>query len=186
MFSVIDKKLITAAQWIINQIELFSNKLRHDVCNVVTQTIKGLHISWCFLIFMFFAIEPNPRYFLFAVLFFLFASPFIIKKYKDLVLLYKSQKSTEALPKEIWTRAPERVSHLVLLPTTTTIYITALNLEGDNPSIFVLSVVMHIILIFLILAFEYLLCTTSLPPGKKERRKQEKEMRSMKLQRISG
>ena len=159
---------------------------REDICMTHIKLIESAFIMWGLMALIHIMSSAQHVLSLLVLLFFAIACPFILKKYKILIKIFRLQKVKETLPQEIMTRTLDRMSLFYLTIFTSTLYLTILSLPGENGLIIVVSCFAHVIMLFLLLVFEYLLCTTTLPPGEKEKRKFERETRHLTLQRIKG
>lgn len=169
MFKVLDQidtAFIFCAQWVIRQIELFTSYTRNDIGDIMLR-IEKYYLIPAFAVVLLFKID---EIFVFPFLFLSikFAKPnlSILKK------RFEAQKKiqNETLPKEINECKPQR-----LLGIIANIFFCFVTFKG------VQSVVCQLMFLYFISfnLFEYFLCTTSLPPGEKRKREQEKETKNM-------
>jgi hypothetical protein len=86
----------------------------------------------------------------------------------DIELIHTEKKNDITLPKEIITRRKERGDRLIQFTIFLLLFLA-------TSYVWILGTLCYAILLIL----EYLLCTTSLPPGEKEARKKAKETRSL-------
>jgi hypothetical protein len=193
MFSKIDNYLIAIAQWIVRQLELFTQLSREDVLilsgkvNLVLMGFNTILISLtCIDRWTGGAHQPISFFVLFSTL-------ITSQTLSHLCLLEELTKSEhpESLPVAILTRYIVRICFLVISCTifclscviiATTTPDTSTNQETDR--LWFLPFVLSSLSVILITLLEYLFCTTSLPPGEKERKKRERETRNMTLIKI--
>lgn len=182
-FATIDIRLINCFQWALRQCELFTNLDRKKLLNI-SMSVYKIALTILSLItvsrFMFrvnvVGVFTNIVFLLLSILIYL----------NWLILIGKRTKS-EALPEEIATRKKHRL--LILIGHTPLAFVflssalvLTLSQTGDiAEELMTFDHLFFSILLFLHFPTEYLLCTTSLPPGEKERRKAEKEQRNMTL-----
>lgn len=193
MFSIIDNKLIIGFQWLVRQIELYTNKTRKDVIELNLSVLKFFLLTLLFplgILFYELILNGNVAFVVLIAfyLFFVFCSVsgyWLLKNTK-----INSYHSTE-LPKEIVTRIFGRTMISVVSVQAFCLMAFIANLEsfqiGDSIFEKPITVIMSafpFFTAFLFFCFEYFLCTTSIPPGEKEERKIKKEMEQMKLQPI--
>lgn len=198
MFSKIDNSLIVSAQWIVRQFELYSSATRKSVGDkliktLTTLTLLGLATGATFA-FIGFTKNHDPLeylyYFGISFAFFIgfFAQVILLRDGKR--ILNKEQKDS-LLPEEIVTREYKRkmslYENLFLFPLFLITLFIQIIYSNDTLEIIKNSSVSGLFFatVFNELALEYLFCTTSLPPGEKKRREQEKETRHMNPQKIS-
>ncbi len=189
MFFTIDNKLILASQWTIRQIELYTPITRKNIGDMLLLTWKTTTMVFAVLIsslLIMSVLSPSSLVIDFLNLY------FIVSQHKDLINKFvKSYSNKENLPDEIITRKYQRIFLLVLsfaifLATILgyiyyQIYPEMLESRkaiSDQVSSYYL---IDIYAVFFLLYYltEYFLCTLSLPPGEKEKRKVEKEMRNL-------
>lgn len=177
MFYEIDNFQITWAQWLIRQLELYTKIERASVFNffliLSRNFIIGLSLTTVLCSFLNFPVSIL----ILAVL-------LIIAHFTDYIF-FKITSSTQqenTLPKEIITRKGARLITLIcfvfwilfLLPM---LFIDILKSGVLYPNnLLALFVFANL---FAKLALELLLCTTSLPPGEKQKKVAEKELREM-------
>ena len=95
------------------------------------------------------------------------------KEYKELI---NKNNPSDALPAEIHTRLYWRIAlHICLI-----LFSCFIAVHKFDTAFEMVTIYLQWILLFMIpICIEYLLCTTSLPPGEKERKQIEKEMSSL-------
>lgn len=184
MFSSIDNKLINLAQWIVRQIELFTNMTRDDFCKRLLRVNRSIHIAGVALVLILPMIE-NIVLSIMLLICFTLVSPYTVLKREVHRELLRTQQKTDVLPNEIYIRKEERRRVFILVVSEILLFfLVVLPKNRELSPILVFCIIM--ILDFLTLSFEYLLCTTSLPPGEKERRMVKKEGGRMIPQATSG
>lgn len=170
MFSKIDIFLILRAQWCVRQIELYTNKTRQDIFSLlfgmtrwsITATVICCLIAlkdhiWSPILIL-------PMYF------------FIAKDTKEYKEIINKSDSIDTLPVEILTR----ISHRRIILLVGLFFSCIISIHKFNSAFEMVIMYLQWISLFMIpICIEYLLCTTSLPPGEKERKKIEKEMSSL-------
>ena len=90
----------------------------------------------------------------------------------------KKQNTSDALPVEIINNKNLRISLLLIIPFAELLSF-GLFLNNKDPLMVTFPLVVESKIFYVFLCIEYLLCTTSLPPGEKERRRIEKEISSL-------
>lgn len=175
MFSIIDSHLINFFQWIVRQLELFTLITRKEVININLLLIKWLNIIWATLLVVFSLIFPEFNLLFFVLVCFPFH--FIYSLIKE---THEKQVQGNFLPKETLSRIGTRRFGLFVL-----VFFSAWS-AWHNWSIEVNVMVAPFVcaFYFFLLCVEYLLCTKSLPPGEKEKKKVEREMKNTKPQLI--
>lgn len=181
MFSAIDNWIISIFQWTVRQIELYTDTTRKDLICGHLNTNK---VFFLFLLILSVAELFQKGLQLFtADIFFLMV---FYSRNSEIEKISKRTSTINTLPKEIITRVPDRVLLVVLgFPAITMLLLIFLAVamafyHGISPKIetglYVYLVVCAVV--FSLFCLEYLLCTTSIPPGEKERRKVKKEMKA--------
>lgn len=199
MFSSIDNFLISRMQWVVRQIELFSSIERRTVgytllaCNLLFGFPVLMTVSTCFFKIIF---GPNKFWFdapvqawiliIFAVLLFVHVETYLVA-----TKLLEKKTDFTSLPAEIITRIDVRESLFHLMAAYLFLFvmlgtIIAIFAKDTSPLAYaVLLLIMEGGLLIRI-TLEYLFCTTSLPPGEKERKIREREMKHLTPVRSGG
>lgn len=190
MFSTIDNYLIRLAQWVVRQIELYTPITRAAVGDILL-SFNSATILLCFWAGVShtskaISLSSNSSVFwstLWIANAFFVVSFLEILFHKRAARIIKTKQKDGSLPCEIWVRKKERFLCLLFLSIFFSFFVKLALLPNNTISLedFVL-----VVLISGDFLLEYFFCTTSLPPGEKERKKVEREMRSMSLQKISG
>lgn len=197
MLEKIDSSLIHAAQWVIRQIELYSPITKKHIEDFIINCYFWLILTFSVTIVSAIIVDviEAKQVFTFGVLLLGLAPLYFstLKIYKG--LLKKVKKESTALPAAIYERKSVRIIILLSLPLAFLIIFAMViiaiwlnssevlttffgNIEERNVLFSVCNTLIWLILPteFLI---EYLFCTTSLPPGEKDRKKTERETRNM-------
>lgn len=90
----------------------------------------------------------------------------------------RKQNTSGALPVEIINNKNLRIFLLLIIPFTELLSF-GLFLNNKDPLMVTFPLIVISKIFYVFLYIEYLLCTTSLPPGEKERKQIEKEMSSL-------
>lgn len=181
MFNNIDVFLINWFQYGVRQFELYTSINRKNLLNFFLFLMRFTII----ITFLFAIITLLYGYDTYMPMLFLTASSTGI--YLRIKKVVAHQKETDILPREIVYRKIDRlyaffccvfVSFVVLI-VLILIFPVLYKINGDVNIINLIT--MAIIFSFPLLSCcaEYLLCTVSLPPGEKQKRKEEKEMKNM-------
>lgn len=190
MFSTIDNYLIHLAQWIVRQLELFTPITR----KVIGDALLSFHSATILLCFWAgvshaskaISLSSNSSVFwstLWITNAFFVVSFVEILFHKRAARIIKTKQKDGSLPCEILVRKKERFLSLLFLYILFCFSVIFALLPNNTIS---LEDFVFVVLISGDFLLEYFFCTTSLPPGEKERKKVEREMRSMSLQKISG
>lgn len=170
MFYKIDISLIMLTQKLLDFFEINTSLQKEDIVYLSLQAIKWLIITTAVL-------SALLAFFVFPVVIFLvLISVGYLKNLNELKGLHRKTKRSEFLPVEIITRSVLRLAICGGFVFTLLITILTIHLFKSAES-FILIILSAII--FSILCSEYLLCTTSLSLGEKQRRIEEKETRNM-------
>lgn len=174
MFNTIDTGLIHGAQWFVRQLELFTTITKKELCKkliycfFISGEVWGISLILLGLTqisIIFFFIGPSVC----------FACLTITKKLQALV---KSQNETDiALPEEIITRKWKRTADVCILLFLVTPWSFLVLFYTDNTLIELIAICSFFIQEAISVVTEYILCTTSLPPGEKKRIKLERAMK---------
>ena len=183
MLSTIDAKTISFFQWIVRQFELYTEIKREGILKLHLSILKYL-LTILILLASINAVLAKAEWGGY-VFFFLLTLPAIfisfIPIYFELQKLSKKKSPKQTLPKEITSRSFCRKGFFLLLsihfPVAFFLMPSDFFSKITEPINFVLFVLWCTVCSLYIL--ENLLCTTSPPPGEKEKRKLEKEMKSM-------
>ena len=194
MFSTIDNYLIHLAQWVVRQLELYTSITRRHllyffiVPNALCCLVDIAFIFNCLSLFL----EPNNTSnkdflsvvtllfilliaLLFILLLFMHTSTII-----SAIKIAKNPIGNSMLPKEIINNYWKRELYLLDLFV---FFLSLFMLTQAEVTIDVQIIFYFCYLVIACLAFplilEYFLCTTSLPPGEKEKRKIKKEIEKM-------
>ncbi len=186
MFSKIDMFLITWTQWFVRQAELYTPIERKNFLSIFINLLKWVIVTWG-IVSMLVAITSFPSFISFPLLFISEAGCLLfLKDFFCYVNLSKKITTTGKLPTEIASRYTIRHTYfLFVLFGPITIWCLHLMTTSRYTDLVIISI--YIIGTFCLVCFhiylciEYLLCTTSLPPGEKERRGIEKEISSLVL-----
>lgn len=180
-FEKIDNYIIDMFQWVMRQIELFTTLTREDVLNAALSLYK--------INLLIFASTSISRFIVTHDI----VAPIInttilipsIALYFYWLILKENKPKPGTLPKEIVTRKTKRsldllvfIFALITLPTNIIIAFS-LAVVGLDDLLRAYNITSFYILIILDSIIEYIFCTTSLPPGEKERRALEKETRNL-------
>lgn len=160
-----DGGLIKLFQWMIHLLELHTDIERKQVINFFFEISKGLIIMYLFFVIISGILSPS------LILFFSLLNVVLIWNFRKIVkdaFLGQTIK-VSAFPVEIITRRFLRL-YMFFGIIVSTVF---LNIEKT------LIDFTCLLMIWLFFCIEYLLCTTSLPPGEKQKRKEEKEMKNM-------
>ncbi len=168
MLSYIDNKLIKGAQWMVRQFELYTSLTRRDLYyffQVYGSTMTGFTVL----------LAGTTNVFL---LMGIYCSWLVSIKNEN-----RRQTSSDILSSAILTR---RFLRVVSFEATIFLFLIVTALLQCDPEMvaemswFRIGYGYWVLLspMISITTLEYLLCTTSLPPGEKERRRQEKEMQN--------
>lgn len=189
MFAALDNKLIGFFQWVVRQCELYTSIQRKTIINL---DIKLLEVSIMLSIVSLLigtALEKN----LIDTLLTLFITGcntcMFFALHQFTLVMNKRNRSKNSLPQEIISRINHR---LVLLVGILILFLMAFYLDVYSPitdtSHLYFRFFSHSLcfIFFVYLIFEYLLCTTSLPPGEMQKKQEEREMRYMTPQRIKN
>lgn len=177
MFSTIDSFLITCTQWFVRQLELYTPIERMDLSNFCLLLYKNSLLAMAVLIPLAIFLE-HAWHFIYVALIITFSLEY--HRYRAIILKQKTEDSS--LPQEIITRETIRqllifsslLSGIVVLPL---LILKVLSTGTCTISDLLVAFTWGVFIIKL--SLELILCTTSLPPGEKERRTKEKEMRKM-------
>lgn len=172
MFSTIDNPLINLFQWIIRQFELFTPITRKNIIDVNLIIIKWLLVGWAILLILFSILFPSSMlsYYLFACYPFWFIYSLTKKT-------YERQVQNNLLPQEILTRKDKRLICLICF-----LFFQLFNNWTIETRFMVIPFVSGFY--FFLACVEYFLCTKPLPPGEKEKKKVEREIKNAKVQLI--
>jgi hypothetical protein len=170
MFLKIDNVLIAGAQWSVRQIELCTKATRSNIFSFFVRTawwLTWMNVIYCFLVSPLYPLQPLVGL---AILYY---SQRIIRRYR---VLFASENPVGCMPSFIITRREIRSGEWILMVLSAGISMIT---YGVRDVLLAIPCGMYSIFILNTLIFNYLLCTTSLPPGEKERKKQEREMEKM-------
>ena len=200
MFSKFDNSSIKNTQWIVRQFELLT-----PIDHSRMARILGLvHLNTCFFLsiillqMVFVSLKIPGGLLLITLLTIIYTLMMDIQMGVQKILTRKITRrdKTSSLPEEIITRKKYRCFHIVCLVLVMLFSWAIIDGIGtiiakENKSeelfatlFFILTAIVSNV--FLTTCIEYFLCTTPLPPDEKERKKQEREMRGMRLQKIRG
>lgn len=173
MFLRLDTYLITKMQWIVRQCELFTPYSRTMLGEFLLKLFKYTCIFWVMAVPFMAAVR------VITLFFFLSATTSMVPLYMILKKTFheQSKRVSGMLPQEITTRYLARMLAIITSAFITAIYAWILLLPGVAHPLLLLSIGLHIFVIIIITCFEYFLCTTSLPPGEKEKHKVKQEMK---------
>lgn len=172
MFSKIDNFLIILTQWCVRQIELYTSLNRKTILlwtvNITRVTTSVLMIVFILLL----TFSP-------AVSIIGLSSCYMIFQHMEMTLVHaRKQNTSGALPVEIINNKNLRIFLLLIIPFTELLSF-GLFLNNKDPLMVTFPLIVISKIFYVFLYIEYLLCTTSLPPGEKERKQIEKEMSSL-------
>lgn len=179
MFSTIDSTIINLAQYFVRQIELFTRFTRKTIGEVII--FFYFPIVFCKILLlaaMMFFPDTFPNDTIVKISFF-FLIGFDILSMFDIDRSSK-KSSNGTLPEEIIKHKPFRLTSLGLMTIGFFWIITSSVLRGE--SLLYMSVKASLFMFFLFgmsIVTEYYMCTTSIPPGEKEKKKQEREMKNL-------
>ena len=184
IFQAIDAKIVTFFQWAVRQAELYTKATKDSIIAFSLISIEYLLVALAFFTAVsavFFSDAASALTYLNLIDFIGFS--FI---YLDLRKINQKKSNEALISKEVEDRKLERIFTLfVLLVAAPIIYsllpyafsFGLLPITGKNILEEMMSFTTIGILVFYF-SFEYLICTTSLPPGEKEKKKLEKEMKN--------
>ena len=173
MLTKIDDEIIHKTQWIVRQIELFTDITRKEILNFFLLVLK-----WLILAFVIIAgIEFTADQYFLAALNLFTSSGFLLQQID--IKKIASQEQKIALPEEITTRRILRIIFLVITIVCTP-YIVIFIFYGKSDLPTTIAMIQFAIF-YTITILEYLLCTISLPPGEKKQYELEKEMKNMQV-----
>ncbi len=191
MFSTLDNSLINLAQWIVRQLELFTPITRKVIGNALL-SFHATAIALCFCMGVDKGIQAlrlgyhthsSVFWSLFWIANFLFVFSFIeICFYKNATRIIRKKQKSGLLPEEILARKNKRILGIIGLFIAFCPFVLPLLLLNEV----ILEALTLSVLVLANSLLEYFFCTTSLPPGEKEKKKVEREMKYLSLQRISG
>lgn len=170
-----DITLIETAQWAVRQVELHTQVERRDILTFLTLTTKWLLIANFLVNLTLLLLEANlifPSLINLVQIFFIFGT---YREHKNLILC---TPKPGIIPIEILNRLLIRVVSILLLPFLVVGWV-GLVMVVDTLTPTTLILLSNTMVLFIQLIIEYFLCTSSLPPGEKERKRQEKEMSNM-------
>jgi hypothetical protein len=172
MFSTIDSRVIGGLQWFVRQLELYTFLTRRMVLMALLLVVMGLVVTrTCVGIQLTGLMDPLGSWITFG---FFATLPHFLSVYG----LAKGKSVYGFLPKEIVTRYFSRAMSAGLMVGTLLFYLGWWRFEIRDQADFLMYFCVKIIfwesIIFWLV--EYFLCTTSLPPGEKEKKKQERGM----------
>ncbi len=162
--SRIDSKLISFFQWMVRQIELYTKATRRDTINFTLLSLRWLLVIWL-------AITIPLVYFeSFSTLMLIICYGFF-KALEEEKRILEKNKIPILLEIEVGWK-------LRIFSLSQFFFMTFLSMVADSSSLIFHSKVMSM-LYFLWTCLYYLKCTSSLPPGEKEKRKTEKEIKGL-------
>lgn len=180
MFNKIDNTLIVWAQWTVRQFELYTPIERKHLIGFFISVLRCTLIVWAVISVIMAVLIISPDIFIVGAVG-IFTNYGYFLSYKKLA---NKEPSKDVLPEEIISRYIFRmayclisISSLLLLPL---MYLLCISPQGD-----ILLFTMFVMVFFANFCFyffnflEYLFCTISLPPGEKQKRREEKETRNM-------
>jgi hypothetical protein len=172
MFSTIDSRVIGGLQWFVRQLELYTFLTRRMVLMALLLVVMGLVVTrTCVGIQLTGLMDPLGSWIAFG---FFATLPYFLSVYD----LAKGKSVYGFLPKEIVTRCFHRGMSAGLVFGTLLFYLGWRGFEirdqTDFLSYFCVKIIFWESIVFWLV--EYFLCTTSLPPGEKEKKKQERGM----------
>lgn len=174
MFYKIDSGLIVWVQWIVRQFELYTPIERMDLISSFLLLNKWMIILSFFLVAL--CLMSGYKFDMY------FLSPLSLScNYVFRKLTTSIQKEPTILPKEIISRYEFRCLYLLVFPAWMLSIVLGFLIYYLTNTIDTLSLTLVIIASIFVteLFLEYLLCTISLPPGEKQKRLEEKEMKNM-------
>lgn len=176
--------MVRVAGWCVRQLELFTSLSHREIGETVLSVLR--FFFWCSMVIVGISIISMSIVIMLAFGGIPYAQHVTLRYLKE--FLRKHEEKLQ-LPKEIKTRALPRILTLVFTFTWTLALVLTLfdkeiqNIFINNDPLVSLFLVMFICVItcspITIVISEYYMCTFPLPPGEKERRKQEKEARNM-------
>lgn len=184
MFSTIDGFLIVCFQWAVRQMELYTPITRKSIIRFNLGALEFFLFSWALVVIFIYSTLGIPLFL--CMLYVLFFVSVVIRR-AELKRLGSGSCCSGAKPQEIITRFKHRISALVSNIFCAVVLLLVL------PVFLLWRINLMWVILFehcfgicwiacAVLSHEYLLCTTTLPPGEKERRKAEKEMRMLSPQ----
>lgn len=173
MFSLIDNQIIQVFQWAIRQLELFSFITRKIILNLLLFLLMVLVVLRTCIGIQLVGIHSSIGTWI--VLGFFLTLPYFLGLYNG----SKAIQPANLLPKEIVTRWLHRITSILLVGLGAITFLLWLGLKiRDQEDVFMFLIIKIIFYEGCFdLIIEYILCTKSLPPGEKEKRKIEKELR---------
>lgn len=181
MFNSIDSKLINFFQWMIRQFELYTQIQRKNIVNFAITIVKLLFAMFVLLSLFFIFFQKN----FFDSVIYLALTLMVISVYypsfKKTLALSNRNYPPGILPEEIVSRRADRISGCILAVPLNCIPLSLLMAISERSSeVDVVELGQWTafgLLYNCVLLVEYLLCTTSLPPGEKQRKEEEREMK---------
>ena len=171
MLNKIDNWLINSTQWLVRRTELSTHVTRKDIVTFFLLVLKWLIVAYFLLTIMEFTIG----HYLSGTIGLINSSIYSMIQISMKENLQKEQKI--ALPSEIITRSGVR--KFFLLFVIVSLPLIAHIAYIDHKEIHYICAIILFCIMFTLTILEYLLCTTSLPPGEKRRCEQEKEIVNM-------
>ena len=176
--------MVRVAGWCVRQLELFTSLSHREIGETVLSVLR--FFFWCSIVTTGISIVSMNVVIMLTLGGISYAQHVTLHHLRE--FLRKHEEKLQ-LPKEIKTRALPRFLALVLTFAWTLAIVLTLfdketqNLFINNDPLVSLFLAMFICVItcspITIVISEYYMCTFPLPPGEKERRKQEKETRNM-------
>ena len=179
MFSYIDNKLINCFQWFVRQVELFTILTRKEMFAFLfllyRYVLVGIFSSALLLCMLEDSLQDLP-----ISIFGLFVAVRMYHLTKEGVRMFEQQQQAGVLPISILLRKCIRTL-LWMVGSLLSFLVFSVSLREVDSDLGILLYFFLGVWIVIKIVIEYLLCTTSLPPGGKEKREQEKEMRNAVL-----
>jgi hypothetical protein len=194
VFDKLDSWLITFFQWIVRQVELFTNISRKDLLYNVMLIAKWVTlVNVCFSLWFTFSVGRTPlfsaRGLIVAVIDYLTEIVWVLALIFWFIFCeYKRRKQVsnpQILPEEILSMKSARWSILFIsFFWTFCVLLMVLTPTIPDPihDFRIIETWLGCGYFFFINCFAYLLCTTSLPPGEKEKQKMKREMKNISPQ----
>jgi hypothetical protein len=183
MFSTIDARLIDATQWCVRQLELLTSITREDILSFMLKIQKWFVLGWYTFcsVFSYMTTEVSSSLQEVSVFFNFVYVAILFATYKiDFARVTDQNIGTNGVkPKEIVTLFSHRRFAICVTIFLTVIFTIPYERGAFTESLLLSTFTALTSICYSKVILYYILCTTSLPPGEKQRRKQEKEMQNM-------
>lgn len=181
MFYDFDNTLIAGTQYIVSRLELYTILTKKIVTSMFIEGVRWFSVSSVlFFVFLVTAFD----YSFINIINMTIASLFTFLISGQMHEILDEKEIPGILPKVISKRRWIRVMWFIIFCLQSSYLFLIFSLKSTIAKD-IDTILMNLQMLSLLFA-EYLLCTTSLPPGEKEKNKQEKEMRTLITQKING